>query len=487
MFQSIKRLDFNKLLPIVFSVLSALFGALTSLLIARPLGQEKYGIVTYYLGIINVLQLILALGINFVVTKNAQFQTNPKGYFSKYFIIILLWGVGVLPFFFLLGYFFLSLSKNVLLICLLLFAAIFMTINVVVAAFLLGEKKAALASLISLVARFLLFAGSLSVFFLFGGDSFVEWYVVIYLGAYVLSVIPVLFVLVRKPAFKMTKAEFITMGSFFVLSLAQGINANLSRIIQGQYDSYQTSQGHSYNGILGLALQIMSIAALFAGVITNYAQPHFSRIANMNNPQALIEYYRQVLRVGSYVSAPFIVALIAEYRMVLAVFGESFVGHENYVFLLLIGISTFLSTITGPTGTMLTYSGHEKLQIVNGLLSTGVLVLIALLLMEKTIYGLPIAFLVSTVVAETAKFFEVWWIYKIPPIEWKTLFVILAISGVSCGVFFACGLIGHLALWLGVNVMVGCLVIFLCFVCSPFKEDKKFFRKVKNEPESQQH
>jgi O-antigen/teichoic acid export membrane protein len=86
LFHKHNRVNKDTVLPIIFSGLSAVISIATTFLIAKPIGTEKYGNVQYYVGIINTLGLIMTYGFATFLSKESQFQSGKKAFFSKFFL-----------------------------------------------------------------------------------------------------------------------------------------------------------------------------------------------------------------------------------------------------------------------------------------------------------------------------------------------------------------------------------------------------------------
>jgi len=476
------KINFDRILPILLSALAALFSMLTSLLIAKPLGNELYGVIQYYLGIMTTVSIIVGFGISFVLIKSSQFQDNPKAFFTKYLILFDIISAIGLPIFYLIAYFFLAnINQNILLIFMLYGGAYCTAYDGLLGGYLLGTKKATISTAItSFVPKLALFVSSLLILKLLGNDKLVQYYVPLYFVVYFLSCVPYSLFLIRKTPFKFQKGDLLSVATFFALVATQSLNTSLSKVIQGQYDAYQTESGHSYTGILGLSFQIMSLATLFASTVVTLAQPIFAEINASGNKAQLINQYRTVLRVNSYISIPFCIALMVEVKPVLGIFGQTYSGFENIVFFLLISASTLLSTVCGPCGTLLTFSGHEKIQIINGLVYIGVFVIVGIPLKTLTIYGIPIAYFIATVLVEAAKMVELGVFYKTLPVDLKSVLTLLAIGALSFAIFFGLSFINNFYLWAILNLIIGASFILMCFLLTPFKQDKYFFSKRTN-------
>jgi Membrane protein involved in the export of O-antigen and teichoic acid len=481
-----RKINFDRILPVILSAFAAIFSMLTSLLIAKPLGNELYGIIQYYLGIITTASTIIGFGIGFILIKSSQFQDNPKSFFTKYLILFDIISAVGLPIFYLISFFLLAnIDENVLLIFMLYGGAYCTAYDGLLGSYLLGTKKATISTAVtSFFPKLALFVSSLLILKINGSQKLVDYYVPVYFVVYFLACVPYSWFLIKRTKFKFEKKELLSVFSFFVLVATQSLNASLSKVIQGQYDAFQSENGKSYTGILGLSFQIMSLATLFATTIVTLAQPIFAEVNATGDKRKLIEQYRTVLRVNSYISIPFCVALMVEVKTVLGIFGETYSGFENIIFFLLISASTLLSSVCGPCGTLLTFSGHEKIQIFNGLAYIGIFVLFGIILKTVTIYGIPIAYLFATVVVEAAKMIELGVFYKTLPIDLKSIITILSIGILSSCIFYGLSFVQNFYLWAIGNIVVGMAFILLCLLITPFKQDKLFFSKRGSAPES---
>jgi O-antigen/teichoic acid export membrane protein len=420
----------------------------------------------------------VAFGINFVLVKSSQFQQNPKAFFTRYIILFDIVSAVVFPVFFAISYFQLSeLKENIFLIILIFGSGFCTAYDALLGGYLLGIGKATLSTaLTSFIPKLALFVTLLLFYYVFGKQFLMDYYVIGYLVVYFLSCVPYSFVFFRKAKFRFSKTEIVAILSFFVLVVTQSLNTNLSKVIQGQYDSYQSSQGKSYTGILGLSMQIMTLATLFSATVTTLAQPVFAFHSERKDNTSLIDEYRTVLRVNSYITIPFCIALMIEAKSLLSIFGSSYSDSKSVIFFLIIAASFLLSSVTGPDGTLLTFSGHEKIQIINGLIYIIVFVGFSIFLETFTIFGIAIAFAISTIVVEGMKLIEIGVYYKTIPIDIKTLFTLLVMSGICIAIFYPITFVQNAILWTAANILIGIMAIILCFFLSPFRKDKYFFK-----------
>ena len=156
--------------------------------------------------------------------------------------------------------------------------------------------------------------------------------------------------------------------------------------------------------------------------------------------------------------------------MFLAIFGESYIG---YPFILtIIAAANAVNDLTGSNGTLLAMTGKEKWELFNGLLYFAVYFISIFVFSFDTIYGLSYALLVSQIFVNIAKYVEVWVLYKIPPLKWKSIFTIIITLIFNFAVIFVLKYLNiNMWLWLSLGIVVGIALVALnFFVLSLYKK-----------------
>jgi len=463
------KINWQKILPIVLSALSAVISLMTTLFIARPLGAEEYGKVQFYVGIMQVLSVVTALGLPDFLTKNAQFAQSKKTYFSKYFFLVCCWSVIVYPAFFAISYFLLnSFSHNILLISITGIASFAQCICMLVGGFFLGTFKQTKAILFeTFLPKVMLFLLALGLIFIFSiRAEFYIYYIYGFLIIYGLSAIVFIIILVRKAAFKFTKIEIFSILSFFALSATYSLNTALGKVIGSEY--YDSFAGV---GAYSLSAQMVTLATLFTGVITSMSKPVFSSLAN--DKDKLIHYFQKITRINSYIVIPFCLGFIVQSKSLLSLFGASYTPF--YMILILMSCGILFANITGPNGSMLAMANHEKLEVVNGIISIVIFLIGAFSFIFMGSEGLALATFLSVLIVNIIKLIETWVIYKTNPYPLKLVIHLLILIIVCALVFFLVDFIPNIYVKVSVDCIVGIALIVLSFVVNPNKNDKYFF------------
>jgi O-antigen/teichoic acid export membrane protein len=484
LFHKHNRVNKDTVLPIIFSGLSAVISIATTFLIAKPIGTEKYGNVQYYVGIINTLGLIMTYGFATFLSKESQFQSGKKAFFSKCFLWMCCLAAATLPVFLLVGTFALSgLHQNFWLVVCLFVCGFLLATCSLIGPFLIGIHKASLGVLFeTFLPRLLLFVASVAFVGFSAYDAFVNNYIYIYIVAFGAITIPFLFVCLRKPlSLKISKTQIASISVYFVLNASATIQSNLSKIILGE-----ASSSFDTVGIFSLCLQIVTMGTLFSSVISSISRPDFALLGGGKDRDALFAYFRKITRINCYISIPFLMAFIIEAKNVLLLFGTDYAAYP--LMMVLLGIGYLAFNLVGPLGTMLVMSGHEKIELINSISTILVFFVLGISLAKITVYALPIAIMVSDILSSIAKYVETLIIYKKNPYNWELLIHVILILCISGIVFYSLTFITSGTYFLLANVVFGIVLICGFLFITPFKDDKYFFfRKKSDKPSPDQN
>lgn len=466
-----RKISIQKTLPIILSAASAMISLMTTYFIAKPLGPDLYGKIQFYVGVIQTTSLICSFGSNYFLTKNIQFHSSKKAFFTKTLVVIFFWFLFVSPIFFNVANTLLTtFNQNHLTILIVLLCSLCTSIMSCVGGYYLGTYKPANSTLFeNFLPKTALFIISILIIYVFGmGVSFADIYIYIYLGIYGFGSIVFLIVLLRKTKISFTKSEVVSLLSFFALTTTYSLNSSLSKIIAAEY--YNSFSGV---GAYSLSVQIISVSKLFSGVIINMSKPHFTKYKGNNF--LLFEYFRKITRISAYVVIPFCFGFITQAKFILSIFGEDY---SVFSFMLvLLSIDTLITELTGPNGNLLAMTNHEKIELFNGFLNIGIFLFFAYLFKEIGILGLPIAILTSTTITNIFKIIEIYVLFKTNPYNIKMLVHYLIMSLISFSTFSLISLINNIYIILILDIVCGILLIVLFNIINPNKEDKYFFLK----------
>lgn len=473
-----QKVSIKRILPIIISALTMVISLLTSYFVAKPLGSELYGKVQFYLGISQTLSIIGGLGLSNYITKEVQSVDNRKAFFTRWFILVLMWNIIILPVYVIIAFFaFKTFNRDLVTIILVGIMSFGSTILLLVGSFFSGtfspHKSSFFQSFLPKVA--ILIASIILIFFLHVRDDFPIYYVYLSIIIYFCLDIIFLILFIRKTEFKFTKKEIVNLISFFAVVCTYGLTDQLSKIIGSEYYG-----SLSLVGVFSISLQLISISRIFSGAITEISKPYF--VLYKDDKTKLLPYYRKITRINAYIDIPFLVGFAVQSKILLLFFGESYATMPYILTILCVG--AIAADLTGPSGALLIMADHEKLEIVNGVITIVSFLIFAFLLKGLGVIGLALANSISSILANFSKFLEVWIIYKKCPYDWGMLLHFLIMGVISGGSFFLVSLIPNIYVALAVDVLLGITLIVLFNIVTPNKEDKFFFFVSKEKKDS---
>ncbi len=468
-----KKIDWNKVLPIIMSALSAIISILTTFFVAKPLGAELYGQVQYYVGVITVFSIISAFGLSDYFIKTTQYSENHKEHFGKWILLMTIIDFIITPVFMIIVFFVLKdFEKNLILILIVALCGLSQSFLNVIGGYLLGRFEQAKSLFFSnfLPKLLILIVSTIFLNFL-PRDEFYWYYLLALLTINLIIGIPIIATQFRlsKGKFKFTKTEFIALFSFFALSATYSLNHQLSKIIGSEV--YKNLSGV---GAFSISVQLAAISTLFASTVISMSKPYFSKLKD--NKTELIIYFRKITRVNSYIVIPFCSALIIQSQRILSVFDKPDSLYSSYYWILVVlCIGVLISNLFGPNGTLLAMSGHEKVEVINGIVNIIVYIICAFSFVSFGIIGLAIATLVASMVVNILKYIEVLYFYKINPYSLKLFLHFAIMIVISFLSFYLASFIKNIYILIAVDAFIGIGLIILFNVVNPNKEDKYFF------------
>ena len=457
------------LFSLVFSVASAVLGFVFSFLAAKFLESDRYGQVQYYVSIANIVLVFLLFGSRNRIIRGIQFAENKKAEISRYYILILITSAIILPFYFIIAYFLLNkLGQNILLISCIYVLAILLAFAELVYSFFIGLNHNELKPLFAGIyvhAFFLILFGV--HYFTNSLQNFVDWYICYYIAGMLVFVVPALVISFRKTKFKFSKSELVSQLIFCATYICYNIKTTLGNVIVGE-----AYEGFSIVGIISISTQIIAAAGLVSGIITFMAMPVFSKLHAMGEQEKMFKMFDMVTRLTCYINIPFFMAFAVEAHGVLALFGESYMGYD--LTMTLLSISALVDCLTGPCQSILIMSGNERYDLYAALAQFAAYLITIAVLLNVTVYAIPIASLVAMVIANVIKMILTSIKFHHNFFSWRVWLPALVIAVISFGAFFGLSFIDNWVLWLILNCIVGASLILGCIFLSPFQKDKHF-------------
>lgn len=461
-------------LSFVLSVLSSAIGVAFSFLAARFLQSELYGEIQYYISIISVLSMLMVFGCDNFLVKNLQFAKKEDNLLSKMHVFVFLLSTLMLPIYFRIGFSLLQrLNQNVSLILTLFFISFLVSLTTLGCSFFQAKNKYEIKVLFSSFIPHLLFLITFLLHFLTHSlYFFVHYYLVYYAIFYGAFGVFIFIKLFKFGNLILDKNSLITILFFGLSWVFYNVTSPLTNIIVGE--KYRL---FGLVGIFSISSQIMTISAIPTSVLSEVSHTVFAKLTKEKRFDDLFEYYKTYCRLSIYMSVPFYAAFIIGASNIFKIFGDSYLGHN--LVLILMACSAIVDKVTGPCGSILMMGGKEKENLIASIVRFSVFIGVTFGFINLTVYAALIGLLASSIISNGLKLIFLRRFAKRSYFSFNVLLTFLVVASVCAICFGPLMLITNLYVWLGLNAVVGIILLILPIIISPFKADRNFFKKGK--------
>lgn len=471
----LKGKKFKNIFIYLLSFTASAAGIGLNFFLSKVLGTENYGSLQYYVALATTISQFALFGLHFFLIREAKNESQNGQAFNKCFSLYFAIALFILPILYPVLYYAVpNTTGNIIVTTTVIITAILMGTNTLLAANFQGNGKFQFSIIFeNLIPKLSLLIIAVVFYFIHQLGILQEYYLVFYIGIYGLICVPIVIKYFRKINLKFKKSEILSIIFFFGVAVTYSLGNNLTKVLQGGLYENEVALG-----IISVSLNIISLVTVFTSVLTNMVKPIFAKKKRENDMDGLISIYRFNTRVSSYFAIPLFLFFIMHSTKFLLLFGEDYTVYP-YI-LLVLSLANLTNELTGPNGTMLAMTGKEKWELFNGLLYFAVYFIFIFVYSFDPIYGLCYALLTAQIAVSIAKFIEVGVIFKVIPLDWKTLLTLGAIVLVNSGVIWCLTYLNvELWAWILIGVVIGAaLVLINCFLLSMYR--KTDFRDLLN-------
>lgn len=463
-------------LSFVFSIISALLGFAFSFIAAKYLGSDKYGQLQYYLSISSLLSVFMIFGSDNFIIKNIQFSSDKKQEITRAFFFVSAVSILTAPVYYLCAYFFLNkLQQDICLISSIFCLGYFSSIIALVFAFFTGINKNEIRTFLNGIIPHIFLILAFVIHYLTKTlDIFMNYFLFYYIGIYLIICVPFFMKHFKLGAKKYTKSELVTLTLFALTWITYNTTTPIGNIFIGE-----RYQAFGVVGIFSISSQLLSVATLVNGIISNISNPVFSKIVKEGDSEKLITYYQTITRISMYIGMPFFIAFACEAHQILEFFGSSYLGFD--LILVLLSISSGIECFTGPCGSVLLMGGKEKENFICSIIRFVTFIGFLVVLIKFTVLAAPIALITSTAIANLFKLYYLWKFQHKNYFNKDIIIPLLVISFICFMVFYGLSFVSNTILWAILNGVIGTSLIILFIRFTPYKRDRLFFKGNKND------
>jgi O-antigen/teichoic acid export membrane protein len=381
-----------------------------NLFIAKWLGAEQYGKISFYLSFVQLF--ILAISINYAALYmgNRIIYDDSRSFCLFFTIHSLLFLTFVLPAFILIDYFIVD-HEAVILILLIAY----LSIVVETAGLEFNTQKDVVGSiLISSLTPEVLLIFCFTILIFLNIESAKG-----YLYASLLSMFLVFGYVVYKfkPKFYIKKKRFHRAWKFYILGIIGSSFIYLAQVFQKEYG------GYAQLASLSISLFILVLLGLTSSIMIKFALPAAHHYWKERNLKDLATLYINNTMIELIISLPLFLFVAVNIDLIASMLGKGYEMLPTIFYILSIGF--LMDAFTGITGTLLRATEHEKYELYNQLLRL-ISGLGLIYFLKDYQYGIVIAITVSMVLFNVVKIFEIYYLFGFVPLTRKHIFHIIS-------------------------------------------------------------
>jgi len=377
-------------------------------LIAKILGAEVYGQISYYLSFIQILILVISFNYAalYMGNKITREDENTFSLFMSVESISLL--VIVSPAYFILY----NYIPDSTLVILMILIAYFSTLTSLIGLEFNSKKEIPQSILYSTLLPRALLAVIFLVLLSIGLATPKSY---LYTCLFTFIVITGYFLFKFHPKFYLKKEFFHRAWKFYLLGIIGASFKPLANILQKEY------YGYSEVANLSLALLFLAGFYLIGSVLVKFVLPKIHEAWRDKDLEYIEMLYSNNTTLEVLLISPIVVFFLLNMEIIVSFLGSSYNLLPMYLLILMIGFLPDL--FTGITGNLLRATENEKYEIFNEIivLSSG---LGLIYLLREYQYGVVLAIAISSFLYNISKFLEVYIVLKIKPFNVKKLFLL---------------------------------------------------------------
>jgi len=409
--------------------------------IAKVLGAETYGEITYYLSFIQIIVLLISFNYAALYMGNKITREDSNTFSLFISIESLAFLIIAVPAYFVINQYINNTETTILIVII----AYFSTLTTLIGLKYNADKQISLSILYSaLIPRAILIVLFLIILFITVGTA--KNYLYVYLLSFTL--VSGYFLLKIRPTWYMKKEIFSRAWKFYLLGIIGGSITYIAQIFQKEYGSYTELAS------LAIALLLIAGLSLIGGILIKFALPKIHEAWKERDMKQLGELYSTHTFLSSMVNVPILIFLLYFIETISKFMGEGYTSLPMIFYILSVGY--LFDLMTGITGTILRATEHEHIEIYNEIFRFVVGIGLLFLLRNQD-FGVVYAISASMVIYNVVKFFQVYRLFRIKPIHLKNFILLMIYSiGVS--------MILYMTLYIESRMVALLLAIIMMFV-----------------------
>ncbi len=378
--------------------------------IAKAIGAEMYGQISYYLSFVQIVVLLISFNYAALYMGNKITREDQNAFSLFVSVESLAFVIVAVPAWYVIERYIQSYEVTTLI----LLTAYVSTIAILVGLDFNADKRVAqsiiYSALIPRVILVVVFSGVILV-----GIASARSYLYVYLLGF--AIVAGYFLAKHRPKWYIKKAFFVRAWKFYLLGIIGESIAYIAQIAQKEYGSYAELAS------LSIALLLIAGLSLVGGILIKFALPKIHEAWKERDVHQLERIYTTHTFLSSMVNIPILIFLLFYIDYISGFIGE---GYKTLpVVFTILSVGYFFDLMTGITGTILRATEHEHLEIYNEIFRFIVGIGLIVLLRHQA-FGIAYAISASMVIYNLFKFFQVYRLFKIKPMQLDHFAVLVA-------------------------------------------------------------
>jgi O-antigen/teichoic acid export membrane protein len=412
----IKRASYT----VVILFLGSIIGFVSNMVLAKLFGATEYGRYNTIIAYATSIVLFTNFGLKFAVLNNITIETTNN---ISRFLNFLLFSVAIttpisgIVLFFLFKF---NLETTVFIILI----TFLNQVSALSQNFYIAIKKPEISQLyFNLLPKVFFFTISIALGIAFSKSS--EMLVIAFIISFAFFVIPFTIKYFKIAPFKMSLLKGIF--SFYIIELFYGLFIPISKIFQSSYHGFESV------GVFSIALVFGQIAGIFGSSFSSVAIPEFKEAYEKKEYDKIKTIYQTLTRLNVLFILPIVVFSIMNSSVLLDFLGDDY-SNGVLIFTFII-LSQSIGSFTGPNGTLLNITGLQKLETINGLIKLTTSIICALLVGRRFVWGVAISILISEIIVNIIKIFQVKKSFNFYPMNYTTILILVVFTVIFVFVF----------------------------------------------------
>ncbi len=446
-----------------WTVLGGVVSFAFQLAAARVLGASEYGKANYYLGYAMILSLFTYFGVQLYLPKVLQQSSTRQVVLSQTFWTLTLVYFMLLPIEFIILREFIE-AKQFFIVALISYSMLSIEI---LSSYYIGigraDQSALLRRTIIGLLNVILFV---IMWFLLGATYNVYLFALI-----ATNFIPILYIgIMKELQFRSFNFNIIVSSfQFYIVQIVYGVYIPFSRILQGQYGTFETV------GVLSVGIILGNVTNIFGDSFAKVAMPEFAKAWKYQDLGHLKKVFMDSTRLNAYLVLPLAIFSILNSKNILNFLGKGFEGGENILMLLL--FSQFINSFVGPNGTLLNMTNNQRYEMFNGAAKLACALILGFWLAPHFYWGIAVSIVAAEILVNVIKVLQLYVIFKIWPYTVKTFSFICVLAVIQVLGF---SFLSHLGLsfvnLIMASIPFGVLVYYVSFRFSPIMQDREILK-----------